>query len=47
MLIQINLPGFIQDFFIGGGGKCEHRPVVLSQKLLCVVEMFVFHQMYF
>ena len=24
---------------MGGGGKREHRPVVLSQKLLCVVEM--------
>ena len=31
--------GFIQDFFVGGRGKCEHRPVVLSQMLLCVVEM--------
>ena len=32
------MQGFIQDFFVGGG-KHEHRPVVLSQTLLCVVEM--------
>ena len=36
------IQGFIQDFFVGGGGECEHWPVVLSQTLLCVVEMCSF-----
>ena len=29
-------------FCRGGGGKREHWPVVLSQTLLCVVEMCLF-----
>ena len=37
------MQGFIQDFFVGGGrGKHKHWPVVLSQTLLCVVEMHLF-----
>ena len=35
----MHMQGFIQDFFIGWGEEREHRPVVLSQMLLCVVEM--------
>ena len=33
--------GIHTGFFLreGGEGKCEHQPVVLSQMLLCVVEM--------
>ena len=41
----MHMQGFIQDFFIGWGEEYEHWPVVLSQMLLCVVEMvFVFYQ---
>ena len=34
--------GIHTGFFRRGGGECEHRPVVLSQTLLCVVEMCSF-----
>ena len=33
---------FIQNFIVGGGGKCERWPVVPSQMLLCVVKMCSF-----
>ena len=47
-LKSLRIQRFIQDFFGrgGGGGEGKHWPLALSQTLLCVIEMFVFHEMY-